>query len=264
MKFLEYLNSLNSLRRELSFQNIYKSIAEDLRVKIVSPPDGDNVLVISPHPDDDVIGCGGTIIKHRKLGQRVTTLYLHNGNRGNRQRIRDNSLISKRKREVQNAAQILGVEKLIFWGYADGKLTISRPIIEAMKTLILQVKPEIFYLPSLLDDHPDHFMTNKLFLTTYRKLQKEKKDYDIDSTKIFAYEVWTPIYPNRLVDITEVMPQKRQALEQHQTQLRSRPYVEAMMSLNRFRSALNIDGGYAEAFFECSPSLYLELYKKLV
>lgn len=258
-KWFNYFLSLNKLRKIFNFSVIRQAVLDELLFKRIQPP-GSKILILSAHPDDDTFAMGGTIFKYTKAKKKIKIVYLCNGNRGNLQRIKDTSLIPIRKREVQEAAKILGVKDLIFWGYEDDELVPTGGNISALESLILDFKPDIIYLPSFWDNHPDHFHTCSILVKTLQKLSKG----NLKNRQIFMYEIWTPIYVNRLVDVSDVIEQKKQAMQAHQSQLQLCSYDEAMSALNKYRSTISAGKGFAEGFFACSPKVFLEIYKKLI
>lgn len=257
---------LNLLRKSLGRDLFYQAAKEDLRLKISDQPQDflpprqghAKIMVLSPHPDDDVFGMGGTIAKHTKAGDEVSVLYFCDGSKGTPEGIRDSSLIGKRKNEAERAAKILGVKELIFWGYKDGSLGANATSTKALKSLILENKPDIVYLPSISDNHPDHLATNKIF---YEVLASFSPDTLYKFPLVAMYELWTPLFPNRLININSVIEIKEKAISNHQTQLRSRNYSEAILSLNKYRAEMNGIKGYAEAFSVISSAIYKKLFE---
>jgi LmbE family N-acetylglucosaminyl deacetylase len=109
---------------------------------------------------------------------------------------------------------------------------------------VTQFKPQLIYLPSFLDQHADHRATNEVL-----------KNIELNKVLISAYEVWTPLIPNRLVDITAVVKDKVRAIEAHESQLANLDYKTAILSLNQYRGLMYSKKQiqYAEAFI-CMPS----------
>lgn len=264
-QFLEILKSGNALRQVVGFQNIRRAIGFNLSCQIVDTPassfrdakyEAQKILVLSPHPDDDVFGCGGTIFKHAQDKDQITVLYLTDGSRGTPQGIRDSSLIIKRRKEAEEAAKILGVKELLFWGYSDGRLEATKTTRKAMFNLLLDLKPDIVYLPSFLDTNKDHFVTSQIFYSALDGLANT--DFEI-----WSYEIWSPSYINRLVSID--FGQKEEAIKAHATQLKCRDYLGAIRALNEYRAKLpKIDKPMAEGFFACGVELYKDLFKRLI
>ncbi|MCL5794937.1 MAG: PIG-L family deacetylase [Patescibacteria group bacterium] len=261
-KLLQQALSLNNLRKVIGLEIFWSAIKSNLNLQILDNPQSllppshfhRKILFLSPHPDDDVFACGGTIYKHTKAGDKVTVLYLCDGSKGNLKGIRDSSLISKRKKEAQASAEIIGIEELIFWSYKDGKLESNSIALKGLKTLIDELKPEIIYVPSFLDNHPDHRATAEIL---YRVL---KNNTDL-KTLIAMYELWTPFFPNRLIDISNVINIKKEAINAHITQLKSRGYEKVVLALNQYRAEINNIKGYAEAFFVSNPAIFKKLFE---
>jgi len=256
--------SLNQLRKTLGFGNIFAAIKFDLSVDASAKVNFKKALVLSPHPDDDCFGLGGTIKKMTTAGAEVTVVYFTDGAGGaggvagapeeSGQKY-DKNLIEKRKIEAGNAAKILGIKETIFWGYKDGKLAAGHSAAQALKDLIEKIQPEIIFLPSFLDNHPDHRATNEIFINAVNALEKPEFE-------IWAYEVWSPIFINRLVDITLYIKTKEEAVAAYQSQISSRRYDKAAVGLAQYRAEVNNIRGFAEGFFAAPFNLYKELYEK--
>lgn len=265
-KLFNAASGLNLLKKTLGRDLFYQAAKDDLRLKISDQPQNflppqkahAKILVLSPHADDDVFGMGGTIVKHSKAGDEVSVLYFCDGSKGTPEGIRDSSLIGKRKNEAERASKILGVKELLFWGYKDGSLTANSTSVKALKSLILENKPDIIYLPSISDNHPDHLETNKIF---YQVIASFSSDSPFKFPLVAMYELWTPLFPNRLININSVIEIKKEAIGQHQSQLRSRDYSEAILALNKYRAEMNGIKGFAEAFFVVSSDIYQKLYE---
>jgi len=250
--------SLNQLKKTLGYGSVFSAIKFDLSVDINTKVNFKKALVLAPHPDDDCFGLGGTIKKMTTAGSEVTVVYFTDGSGGVVQESNlknDKDLIEKRKIETANAAKILGIKETIFWGYKDGKLAAGQSAVKALKDLIERVQPEIIFLPSFLDNHPDHRATNEIFINAANSLGKQEFE-------IWAYEVWAPIFINRLVDITLYIKTKEEAIETHYSQFASRRYDKAALGLAQYRAEVNNIRGYAEGFFAAPFNLYKELYEK--
>jgi len=250
--------SLNQLRKTLGYGSVFAAIKFDLSVDASAKVNFKKALVLSPHPDDDCFALGGTIKKMTTAGAEVMVVYFTDGVGGvpeeSGQKY-DKNLIEKRKIETANAAKILGIKETIFWGYKDGKLAAGQSAAQALKDLIEKVQPEIIFLPSFLDNHPDHRATNEIFINAVNALEKPEFE-------IWAYEVWSPIFINRLVDITLYIKTKEEAIQAHASQLASRRYDKAALGLAQYRAEVNNIRGYAEGFFAAPFNLYKELYEK--
>lgn len=262
--------SLLTLRKAVGFGNFFAATKFDLRINI-EKPNFKNALVLAPHPDDDAFGMGGTIKKITSSGGKVTVAYFCDGsggipeedmtklelkNEGLTVAKSNQELVIQRKEETKEAGKILGVSEMIFWGYKDGKLASGTAAIRALQDLIKRVQPDIIFLPSFLDNHGDHRVVNEIFINAVSPMPNVK------SLTIWAYEIWTPIFVNRLVDITLYIKTKQEAILSHRSQLQARGYDKAIVGLNQYRAEINKISGYAEAFF-CAPvDIYIDLYRK--
>jgi N-acetylglucosamine malate deacetylase 1 len=182
-----------------------------------------SVLVIAPHADDEAIGCGGTIA----LAGSATIVFLTG--------------TGERRAEAESAARTLGAGELVFLELAEGSLGAARP--ERLRAIIDRVDPERVLAPFPLDRHLDHVDAARLVASAL----------DGETAPVWCYEVWSPLDPNRLVDISAVVETKLEAIGRHVSQTSRHDFGEAALGLNRYRSLLAPGATHAEAFFECSP-----------
>ena len=84
-----------------------------------------NLLVLSPHPDDDIIGCGGTLRRYHEEGAAITVVYMTDGRKGGGT-YDEEELVLVRKEEAAKAASIIGVDKLIFLDNKDAELSANK------------------------------------------------------------------------------------------------------------------------------------------
>ncbi len=265
-RLLKTALSLVNLKKAISFGSIFAATKNDLYL-IKSPKTNfEKVLILAPHPDDDVFGMGGTIKKMTTAGTEVTVAYFCDGaggvpeGRPKSEEIgisgrRDENLIPLRKEEAQKSAKILGINETIFWGYPDGKLASGTSSVRALQDLIKRFKPDIIFLPSFLDNHGDHRVVNAILINAATGVISS--DFPI-----WSYEIWTPIFINRLVDISLYIKTKTEAILCHETQLKTRRYDKAIIAFNQYRSEINDIQGYGEGFFVASFKIYKELYRK--
>jgi len=209
-------------------------------------------MIFSPHPDDDIIGCGGAIAAHVRQGDHVTIVYLTSGEAGSLEVMQDN-LQTRREQEAQQAAQCLGVSNLVFLRHPDGYLDFSRELLKSLVSLIREKIPDVVYLPHKHEHPRDHRITHELCMESIRRASGPWFP-DCGTTQwnvnhVFAYEVWTPLRsPTFHMDITSFLDCKLKALRCHTSQLAIIPYDEAATCLNRYRGILSGKGHYCESF----------------
>lgn len=239
-KVKDNLLHIHNLRKALGYSVFQEAMKSKTKHEIIDNMPSGNVLVIAPHPDDDVFGCGGAIKLHTSRGDKLKIIYLTGKG-------------TKREEEARKAAAILGVTDLEFLDLKDGAIELSKSTILQVNNLATEFKPKIIYAPSFLDPNKDHFAC----ADTFNEVLKKKPF----AGKIFLYEVWSPIYANRLLAIDNFFQAKVEAMSEHESQLKDRDYLDAMTGLARYRAGMFNAGRYAEAFFECNRELYLKLFK---
>lgn len=210
------------------------------------------VLVAAPHPDDDLIGCGGTMIRHRRDGCHVTVVYMTSGDAGSLGTGKT-ELAEKRQAEAREAMALLGISDLIFLDNEDGYLRCDRDNLVRLAALIREKRPDVIYLPHRNEAHPDHRATFSLVAEAARRAGgpwfQECGGLPWKAKSILCYEVWTPLREvNCAEDITDFMETKMEALRRHSSQTEEIPYDEAAMALNRFRGITTGSGRYCECF----------------
>jgi glycosyltransferase involved in cell wall biosynthesis/LmbE family N-acetylglucosaminyl deacetylase len=178
------------------------------------------VLVLAPHPDDEVFGCGGAIAHHCSAAIPVHVLILSNGDR------QGNSVV--RQKESQSAASVLGYQEPIFWGLPDRAILYSNSLVAKLLELVNQLKIDLIYCPSPYELHPDHRQTAMLANEVLRQTQGR--------LRIAFYEISAPLRPNLLLDISSFYEQKEKAIQCFTSQINIQAYGDQILALNRYRT----------------------------
>jgi LmbE family N-acetylglucosaminyl deacetylase len=221
--------------------------------RIVGPPEAGRVAVLAPHPDDEALGCGGLISLLGQDGREVTPVILTDGALGGS----GADLPGLRRREAERSAACLGARPPVFLNLPDGELHAGAREAGLLADCLRDLRPELLLLPFFTDQHPDHFQANALFLAAARRLSVARPE-------VWAYETWTPLPANRLVDITAVAERKWAAIRCHESQAQRLDFLGAARGLNAFRwLPMGRGAGYAEAFFAASLSAYEALFRRL-
>lgn len=192
----------------------------------IKPP-GNNLLVFAPHPDDEVLGCGGTIRKHVLSGDRVTVVYMTDGRHG--RKIKDDPMktAERRMKESLEACSALEVHNSIHLNLPDSELVSDKTTVETVKKILAEIQPQIVYLPNPQDWHPDHRMTFYIVQKAVEELAMQLSGY--------VYEIWNPVSPDCLINVTDVMQDKIAALHCYQSQMEMHDYVQMIKVLNSYR-----------------------------
>ncbi len=214
------------------------------------PPRG-RVLLLAPHPDDDVIGAGGTLALHREQGDPVHVLIVFDGVAGDAARRFDpREYRARRHSEARAGGVHLGLSDYEFWDYPEGHEPSAPELEAAARRLAERVRalaPDLVYAPWIGEHHVDHHMLARaartaLGLAGFRG-------------EAWGYEVWTPLVPARIVDVTPTFEKKRAALCEHKSQLEEIPgMLHKALALGAQRAMYLSDTAlYGEAFVPLSP-----------
>jgi N-acetylglucosamine malate deacetylase 1 len=261
--------------RRLRFQKMVNVLARRLWTDKENPaprlfelPPGSRMLVLAPHPDDESIGCGGTLAKWRAAGRPAKVMFLTDGGLGSRalrampqhdpgREETQRMLILTRKEEAKRALQKLRVEEFAFTDAPDGALWqhVDRVAAELARTIEAE-RPDLVLLPFLTDRHEDHVAAGACLLAALKQISADP----LGKLTCAGYEVWSPIHANAIVDITEHVERKKDAIGVYRSQLRDTNYLDGALSLNRFRAVSNLlPGTHAEAFYVAPAKAYLDL-----
>ena len=219
------------------------------------------ILVIVAHPDDEVLGCGGTISKHIKSGDKVNTVIVAEGVTS-RDENRD---IFLRKNELKiikshslKAAKILGISHTEFLGFPDNRLD-SIDLLEIIKKIekyIFKFKPDIVYTHHYGDLNIDHRIVHNAVMTACRPFSTKfiKKILSFEnpsSTEWQSLSFNSYFKPNYFVNIENHISKKINAMKQYKTELNEWPHtrsLEFLEILAKYRGSIS-GMKYVEAFF---------------
>lgn len=210
------------------------------------------ILVVAAHPDDEVIGCGGTIIEHNKKGDEVHLVFMTNGvdSRGPKE-----SMIISRNHSSKVASKILGISSLKYNTFPDNKMD-EVPLLDIIQTIessILSIRPDIIYTHYFDDLNIDHKITYQAVITAARP-QPGMTVKEIYSFEVLSSTEWnysnSNFNPNVFIDIGGSISIKEEALKAYSQEMRPPPHsrsVENILRLNSQRgNCVGVD--YAEAF----------------
>ena len=183
------------------------------------------VLVLAPHPDDEVFGCGGALLRHVAAGDRVRVIILTDGAYG---ADASGEYPRRRQQESLEAAVVLGYGTPLFWGLPDRGLEYGEALIRRLLESIEETAAALVYAPSWREAHPDH---SALALAAAEAVRRCRRPL-----RLVLYEVGIPLSPNTLLDITDLLERKRQAMACFTSQLARQPYDRQILALNRFRT----------------------------
>lgn len=215
-----------------------------------------SLLVIAAHPDDEVLGCGGTLLKLKKKKCKISILFISDGV-SSRENIASsyNLLIKKRYAAAKKVAKIIGAHRVDFLSLPDnnlekiGLLNITKKI----ERLINIIKPDTILTHSNLDLNLDHQLVNKSVLVATRP-QNNGIIKNIYSFEILSSSEWnfgTKIFePNHFVDISNEIKSKIKLIGYYNSELRKWPHPRSKKGIEvlaNFRGQ-SVGVKFAEAF----------------
>ncbi|MDM8546470.1 PIG-L family deacetylase [Candidatus Venteria ishoeyi] len=207
------------------------------------PPPG-NVLVLAPHPDDEVFACGGAIMRHVAQNDEVHCLLATDGSAAivHENETAKQAYIQLRRQESVEAAKVLAYQHISHWDIADRALVFNEKQVAALLKLIHDTQATRVYAPSLHEIHPDHYALAQIACAAVSRCGAV--------VTLCMYEVGVPLNPNYLLDITDLLEKKHQAIHCFVSQLQLNDYTRHMESLNAYRCyTLPAHITAAEAFF---------------
>lgn len=234
-------------------REIWEAYPRTFGIHPISVIRADKVLVLAPHPDDDVIGCGGLLKYLSENGSSIKVIYFTDGSKSNRGVNYSETLIEKREKEAREAGKILGIGEQKFLRLPHNAMQSSFDLSAMIRKELEFDKPDLLLSPSIEEPHPDHLAVSQAFGIAM-------KNYN-ESLNIWLYETFGSGRLNRLFEIDDQKEAKEEALRAHKSQFAVRKYDEAILTLNRFRSlAAGLDG-YTEAFYATGPRHYQKLFE---
>lgn len=191
-----------------------------------------NVLAVGAHPDDIELGCGATLLAHRRRGDRVTMLVMTTGERGPQDR-------SSRIDEQRDAANLIGAA-LIWGGFEDGAVPEGRAAIDVVQRAMTACDADVVYTHTPRDTHQDHRATAAATLAAARRTRRVLM-YEAPSTVGFS--------PTVFVDVVGLVDVKVDVLRAHVSQVLRNGLVdlEAIEAQARYRG-FQARVRHAEAF----------------
>ncbi|MBH90032.1 MAG: GlcNAc-PI de-N-acetylase [Magnetovibrio sp.] len=219
----------------------------------------ESILVVAAHPDDEVLGCGGTIAKHTQSGDKVHILIIAEG-LTSRQKKQDVKKIEKGLKTLQKnsskAAQALGAEEPHFFGFPDNRLDSINllDIIKPIENIVKEIRPDSIYVHHGGDLNIDHQIVNRAVITACRPLPefsvKNIFTYETVSSTEWGIETQAPFRPTRFINISDTISNKLSALKAYDSEMRPYPHARSFENveyLARTRGA-SVGIEFAEAF----------------
>jgi len=230
--------------------------------KRLEVPAASRILAISPHPDDETIGCGGFLCLHAGRSE-IQIVSVYNGELGGaleegpwrNDAAYMKRLADARSAELDNVAQAIMATVIMRLNVGECAGSPGRNEVLALRGVLRNFRPEIVLLPWFLDGHPHHRATNKLFAEAAQGIR----------TMVLGYEIWDLLVANAFLDITDVLNAKVELVRKFPSQLRTVDYVGYVQALARSRAfhypVRDRRDGAVEAYLALPSSDYCDLVR---
>lgn len=200
------------------------------------------ILVIAPHPDDEVLACGGTLAQLSKMGSSARVVVISDGALGDPQRAFAGDLTEIRRSESRSALAILGITDVVFLNLPDGAIGADEKTVQTVAHEIEKFQPDTILLPPLLDQHRDHVAASLAAIQAWLSTPYR--------AAALMWELWQALPVNCVVDISSVFELRRQASLEYKVALHYKDYTIANEGLAMYRGLYLSNGQYAEGFLE--------------
>jgi N-acetylglucosamine malate deacetylase 1 len=213
-----------------------------------------SVLVVAVHPDDETLGCGGTLLKHKANGDEIHWLIatdIKESEGVNR------DVVKKREEEINKVKKLFDFSSVNKLGLSTTKVDeySTSDLISKISSVINEVKPDIIYLPFNGDVHSDH---KHIFDAAYSCTKSFrypfiKKIYMMETLSETEFSLSTKedsFVPNVFVDISEYMDRKIEAMKIYESEMGDHPFPRSernLRALATYRGATS-RCNYAESF----------------
>lgn len=211
-----------------------------------------NVLVVAAHPDDEVLGVGGTIPLIKAAGGRVTTVIVTDGS--SVQYPGDKEILARKLQHAREANDLLGVDELVLLDFPDQRLdTVDHyQLNAAFEELVSDNGFDAVFMPSLEDINLDHVLVHRSVMVACRPTPGQTVKALVSYHTLSSTE-WGPrdesgsFRPNFYVDIEETLPLKLEAMGKYADELRDFPHPRSLEGISHRAAVFGTEAGYTAA-----------------
>lgn len=219
------------------------------------------ILVIAPHADDETLGCGGALLKHRAQGDKIHWLMVTQMQEAAGFSKEE---IKRRQTEIENVATDFGFSSVHTLGFAPAGLDAlsNKNIIGAISGVVNEIKPEILYLPNPTDVHTDHQVVFKAGLSCtksfrYPFIKKVRLYETLSETGFNLHPEIESFKPNLWIDISGHIEDKINIMKKYRGEIAKHPFPRSEKAIEALATLRGSQAGceYAEAFISVKELL---------
>jgi LmbE family N-acetylglucosaminyl deacetylase len=213
-----------------------------------------NILVVSPHPDDETLGCGGTLLKHNKNKDKIYWLII---TQPTKESGFEEEFINRRINEIEKVSSKYGMTEFFQLDYEPATLDIieKKNLIGNISKIFNNIKPEIIYLPYRNDIHSDHKVVFDSIISCTKSFRypyiKKVLAYETISETEFAPPLSNYAFqPNSFSDISEFLDEKIEIMNIYESEIGEHPFPRSERNIKALATFRGATAGveYAEAF----------------
>jgi LmbE family N-acetylglucosaminyl deacetylase len=212
------------------------------------------ILALAPHPDDELIGCGGTLLRSIRAGARVAVVQATDGSMS--VSLLDEDAETRRTVRVEEAkavARAAGFDPTWFWNADNGAFRAEPALVEQLARALSELRPACVFTPFVADIHPDHRTLNRILaaaLATHR-------DPDLS---VAQYAVWGMVPANVHCEVTSEMRELEGLLMLYDRAMEVDDYVHFCADRNYYNALRLVGGsGFVEGFLVTAPETFRAL-----
>jgi LmbE family N-acetylglucosaminyl deacetylase len=215
------------------------------------------ILIVASHPDDEVLGCFGTVARLIKEGHEAYTLILGEGKTSrDEQRVAENRKdeIEQLNTEIQKANNIIGIKKVFIESFPDNRFdnVDLLDIVKVVSKVKEEVEPDIIFTHFKNDLNIDHRLTYQAVLTATRPMQNEcvKEIYSFEVLSSTEWNYPNSFSPDTYFDISDTIELKLEAMKKYTSELCEYPHPRSLegINLNAKYQGMRVGKEYVEAF----------------
>ncbi len=212
------------------------------------------VVVLAPHPDDEILGCGGALADLLDRGARVDVVLVTDGAAGARDAEERARIASRRLEESRRALEALGGGALHAGTFPDRGLAERLGEVAALlDRWLVEAAPDLVFAPSPVETHPDHRAVAAALFGVAARGARDPAARALEGATVAFFELSQPFRPNFLFDATRVLARKERAMGELASQAAERDYAGFVRGLNAYRRlTLSADVLSVEAYSVCA------------